>query len=291
MSSYVKYKVGIKQYIISFDETGNSSIITKFTTYFSLPLEEGNIKNPQVQISLFPPKDKNEWQSYYYKNYKNVIYYYKIINKKIYFYIQILFFNLKHGQQFFALVFHSLLLSNLFNNNIIKLNAMLLNNGDVIFSDPNLGKTTFYNRINKFNQNLLSSCDDSVLFDIDENKVYPISSLWYYKFQVVDFNNSIKINRLMLFKRGQEQKIEKMNINEWKQELIKNSLIFLYHPFMERCKEYNENEDQIWIDCFKELKPLIINRIQQIVQKITNLEPLCIYVDEKDEKFEVIPDV
>lgn len=291
MSSFVNYNIGSKKYIISFDETVNQSIIEKFTTYFSLPLEEGNIKNPQVQISVFPPKNKNEWQSYYFKTYKNIIYYYKIINKKIYFYIQILFFELKIGQQFFALVFHSLLLSNLFNNNIIKINALLLNNGDIIFSDPGVGKTTFSERINKFNQNLISLCNDGVIIDVDENKVYPISCLWYCNFQIVDFNNPLKINKIMLMKQGQEQKIEQIDYNEWKEELKKSSLIFLHHPFMERYKKYEEKEDQIWIDAFKELKPIIQNRILQIVEKIKGFESLCIYIDNKDEKFEVNLDV
>lgn len=279
--SFIRYQIGNVEQIIQFGEDINiQTFKQKLYIDFCLKLEDGFSVNPTVKVSKKPPNNIKEWQISDYKFHKDIIVYSKIENNKFYFYVQFNTCELLEMYYKVNVVFNLMLISNILQNDILRIHALLLTNGDVIFGQCCTGKTTLAQRINlNYNNSLYSICDDGVLLDLKKQLVYPLPYLYEisdFK-SLINFKKPIKFNRMILLKQGEQQCLKIISKNEWMERFISCNKIFSYHPFLDRYQQYDETKNQRWIDCRKGLIQLYENRIKYLIQKyIKNYECWCI---------------
>lgn len=292
--SFVKYKIGDIQQSIQFDETiNNPFFLKKFSLDFSLPLKGGSLLNPTVKISKKSPNNIQEWEKSNYKFHNDIIIYTKFLNNKLYFHIQIKNSQIDNYQYKFSCSFRTMLVSNILQNDILNVHALLLNNGDIIFGQCCDGKTTLFQRINK-NNNLKALCDDDVIIDLKNESVYPIPSMWIYSDDPLFKFKPIKINRIIQLKQdSNQQSIKIIPKEEWIKKFFNCSKLFLQHPFLIRDQQFDETKNQKWINCRKGLEQLVQNKIKFLIQKyIKKYKLWCITTNTSDitKKFEILED-
>ena len=294
--SFVRYQIGNIQQIIQFDEDIIiQTFKQKFYLDFCLKLEDGFSVNPTVKVSKKPPNNIKEWQKSNFKFHKDIIVYSKIENNKFYFHVQFNTCELIETYIKVNIVFNLMLVSHILRNNILRVHAMLLTNGDIIFSQCCGGKTTLAQRINLNNRSLQVICDDGILIDMENQLVYPLPFLYdfHWSRNLINFNKTVKVNRIIFLKKDKEQYLKIISENEWKENFTNCSKLFLSHPFLLRDQQFDETKNQKWIDSFQDLKYLIQNRIEYLIQKyIKNYNFWCIATNTIDisKKFEIIED-
>lgn len=294
MKVCILYKIDDLQQYIQFEQINDlyqlNVIFAPFFLNFNIPFYYNEVPNPTIKVSTLPPKNETQWQKYKFQFFEGITIYSKYTDK-LYFYYYIQCFKPEHHYNLKTMIFRSLMTSCMLRrNNLLYVHGMLLNNGDVIIGTCNVGKTTLYTRINQNNIYVKSLCDEDILLDLKNNLVYPIPHL--YETNIVDFNSPIKISRIIVLKRGQEQKLEQMQQKEWKQILFESCILLLYHPFTARENNLTVNNSQIWVNCRKGLKQQAEDKIKEIITNIKDLEYLSITTNTGDtnQEFKVIQD-
>lgn len=223
---YIQINIGNNIQFIQCDQTVKDLNLKDFTSQFNI-IQKNKIINPTITISMFLPQNIQSWNKFFNKKY-NYILYYKFNNNKLYFYIQILNIeeNIIFKNQIKNLILKYILISNILSFNILYINAILLNNGDIIlYSSEEQRK----NIINTINEKIKIISENGLILDIDKKELYPLTlfqknKTLQYK---IDLNNYVKLNKIYSFN----------------QKISSNILLESSKLFLDSLKEQKQNNN------------------------------------------------
>lgn len=277
MNANILYKIDDLQQFIQFEQINDlyqiNLLFAPFLINFNLSPYQGEIQNPTIKVSALLPKDEHIWYKYTFSSLEDIVMYLKY-EDKLYFYFYIQKFKAEYHQKLKTLIFHSLITSCILRkNNLLLIQGVLLNNGDVIVYEDKSEKENLCKRINQNNLFIRSVSDEEIIIDLNNKIAYPIPRL--YETFIVDFNTPIKLNRIMILKQYQIEEIKQINQNDWKQTLFKNSLFQIFKPFI-----------------IKELEQNIKEKIKETIININDVNYLSISTntDDINQYFTVIQD-
>lgn len=223
---YIQINLGNNIQFIQCDQTVKDLNLKDFTSQFNI-IQKNKIVNPTITISMFLPQNIQSWNKFFIKKY-NYILYYKFNNNKLYFYIQILNIeeNIIFKNQIKNLILKYILISNILSFNILYINAILLNNGDIIlYSSEEQRK----NIINTINEKIKIISENGLMLNIDKKELYPLTlfqknKTLQYK---IDLNNYVKLNKIYSFN----------------QKISSNILLESSKLFLDSLKEQKQNNN------------------------------------------------
>lgn len=277
MNANIFYKIDNLQQFIQFEQINDlyqiNLLFAPFLINFNLSPYQGEIQNPTIKVSTLPLKDEHIWYKYTFSSLEDIVMYLKY-EDKLYFYFYIQKFKAEYHQKLKTLIFHSLITSCILRkNNLLLIQGILLNNGDIIVYKDKIEKENLCKRINQNNLFIRSVSDEEIILDLNNKIAYPIPRL--YETFIVDFNTPIKLNRIMILKQYQIEEIKQINQNDWKQTLFENSLFQIFKPFI-----------------IKELEQNIKEKIKETIVNINDVNYLSISTntDDINQYFTVIQD-
>lgn len=297
--SFVRYRIGQQEQILELDQyfSQHKNQFRNIVLYTGNKFEQGQSqKEPLVTLSILPPSNLKQWdQRHIFFNLRNVIFYSKNKENKIYVYIHCFLNSYGYDNIALNVIMLKSILLNMFlqNNNLMYLNAMLLNNGDVICADSMGGKTTLAYRINYNNKNLKAICDDGILLDIEKRLAYPLPHFWsyekgfnYFTNKIININKPIQINRMFILRQDNKEYIKEVD----EQLDIYNLILMFYSfPFQFRNKA---REFQKWIDFRKQLFQQVQLDSKKKCDKISELKFLKLVTSTSriTKRFEILED-
>lgn len=257
-SLYTKYKVLLdttyeySDSICKFDQTVNILNIRELILQFNILFNNYFLRFqiPHLNISAFPPKDKNIWQKYSCNN--EYIIYYKNIDNQDYFYLQILYIDNSNINKMKLLILNFLYITFLLNGEkILYFNTFILNYGILLFNDNNI-KKEFLNEKIKNILNLEIKDNDIIILNLANKK-------FFIPFK--ENSDTVKKCYYLTSNENQSQKVFKMEEKECKNKIMDISKVFL-NNFQLSSKD---KKDKLWSEFNLKIKEKIQKKIEEII--------------------------